>query len=286
MVTDHPWLGAMIMRSFPRGKDLPDMPATVGSPVFNDRKSADFYADAVIVVGGAPQDPAYSIIVEPQQAPDPGKLEDWPRYATALWVDTGKPVFVLVFCKDQKVADWYGDRQPIGTNLGNLALPLYVVGPAQIPAITDPGQVAEDMAMGVLSFTAHGSVSPKVVEAFKSGLTQQPPESQRKYYELAHGMSSPTLRHILEDWMASDILISSPFGKETFAKGEAKGKAEGKVEGKVEGEAEAILIFLEHRGLTATQAERERISGCADIEMLRTWVTRAATVTSVGDLFA
>jgi hypothetical protein len=274
---DHPWLAPKIVRERAYA-DLPaHLTATVGSPQFNDRKSRDFYADTVVVVGGPPNDPAYGVIVEPQQSQDSGKLHDWPRYAAAFWLETGKPAWVLVFCPNHKVADWYLRRQPVATNLPDYSLPLIVIGPAQIPVITDPADVVSDAAMGVLSFVAHGDGDPAVVQAFESALVKLPPASLRRYYELAHSMSVPTLRNVLEEFMASDVLLSSPIAKENFALGLAEGEAKG--------EARAVLFVLEARGLVPSEQERATITGCTDLAQLQAWITKAVTVSSVGELF-
>jgi hypothetical protein len=89
----------------------------------------------------------------------------------------------------------------------------------------------------------------------------------------AYSMSAPTLRNILEEFVASDTLLSSPIAKENFAKG------------KTQGEAEAVLLVLEARGLAATVEERSRISNCNDLSQLQTWLTRAVKVSTVAELF-
>jgi hypothetical protein len=55
--------------------------------------------------------------------------------------------------------------------------------------------------------------------------------------------------------------------------------------GRVTEKAATILEVLEARGLSATGAERERIRGTTDLEMLTRWLSRAATVASVDALF-
>jgi predicted transposase YdaD len=90
------------------------------------------------------------------------------------------------------------------------------------------------------------------------------------------------VQRILEQLMTSDTWpVYSPIAKEHFG----RGRKEGKREGKQEGEAEAILLVLEARGLAVTDAERERITGCADLRQLKRWVTRAVTAEKTGDLF-
>lgn len=46
-----------------------------------------------------------------------------------------------------------------------------------------------------------------------------------------------------------------------------------------------ILDVLDARGLTVNPDQRERILGCADLDLLKRWIRRAATIASVDALF-
>jgi hypothetical protein len=290
---DDPGLGPRLIRQIGGRSEVPgDLPASIGSPEFNDRTSVNFYADAVVVVEGPPRDPVCGVIVEPQMNKDKGKLEDWPRYAAAFWLQTRKPAWVLVVCRSQAVADWYDKRQPITTSLHDYRLPLVILGPVRIPAITDPAQMAADMAAdmaaGVLSFTMHGD-SPAVAAAFQAGLASLSEQALPSYYEIAHSMSSSALRRILEGFMTSSTIISSPFAKHHYelglTEGKAEGRAQGEAEGRAQGEAEAILLVLNSRGIPVSEEQQARFINCTDLERLRNWLECVASVRSTDELF-
>ena len=57
-----------------------------------------------------------------------------------------------------------------------------------------------------------------------------------------------------------------------------------RAEGKAEGKADAVLAVLEGRGLAMSEAERERIAACRDDEALSSWLVRAGTCASVGEM--
>ncbi|MFF3937747.1 hypothetical protein [Streptomyces phaeofaciens] len=61
---------------------------------------------------------------------------------------------------------------------------------------------------------------------------------------------------------------------------------EGEAEGRAEGRAEDILRILDRRGVEVSEAVRERITSCADLEVLGTWLDRSLTATSAEELFA
>ena len=78
--------------------------------------------------------------------------------------------------------------------------------------------------------------------------------------------------------------FQSEFARRHFARGEAEGKARGEADGSMKGEAEAVLEILEARGITVAADVRMRITGCTDLDQLRTWIRRAATAEKIQDL--
>ncbi|MEE8525423.1 MAG: Uma2 family endonuclease [Thermoanaerobaculia bacterium] len=68
--------------------------------------------------------------------------------------------------------------------------------------------------------------------------------------------------------------------------GRVEGRTEGRTEGERHGVARSILTFLEARGLHPGANVEERILGCTELEVLRRWLVRAATIATSEDLFA
>jgi flagellar biosynthesis/type III secretory pathway protein FliH len=68
--------------------------------------------------------------------------------------------------------------------------------------------------------------------------------------------------------------------------GKAAGVVEGKAAGVVEGKAAAVLAFLSARGLPVSDEARARIETCTDVAMLDRGISRAATVSSIDEVFA
>ncbi|MEU8319924.1 hypothetical protein AB0C33_16310 [Nonomuraea sp. NPDC048881] len=133
--------------------------------LFNTRPSDDIEPDLGIVLG-PPQSPAHAIIVEIQQdkSKDPRQLA---RYAAAQWLMLRCDVTVLVVCPDRGAAASYS--QPIDTGLTGYRLQAYVLGPDDVPAITDPQEAAAHLELAVMSVMIHGR-ERKVIEAFASHL--------------------------------------------------------------------------------------------------------------------
>jgi predicted deacylase len=59
-----------------------------------------------------------------------------------------------------------------------------------------------------------------------------------------------------------------------------------RAEGKAEGKAQAILAFLEARGVVVGSETRERIAACTDEAILNRWIARAAVATTAAEVIA
>ena len=58
-----------------------------------------------------------------------------------------------------------------------------------------------------------------------------------------------------------------------------------RAESEARGEARALLTVLEARGVAVSEAERETILNCLDLEQLRVWLQRAVVVDTAVALF-
>ena len=65
----------------------------------------------------------------------------------------------------------------------------------------------------------------------------------------------------------------------------AQGEATGEARGEARGEAKALLAVLAARGIAVSQEDSDRISGTTDIAQLDRWLVRAATATTIDEVF-
>jgi hypothetical protein len=289
MIRDRPESALEMLRDL-KGVDIPHTPLVrVESNAFNDRPSKDFTPDTVISAG-PPRQPFHGLIVEVQQEPSEAKRKQLPRYAASLWLMLDCAVTLLCICPDAATARFFA--RPIPTDLPGYALQVVVLGPDDVPAISDAAEAAAHPEVAVLSVLVHRE--RKVAEAFVDGLHLLPDDHAPQYYEHAYSMAPPPVRRTLEELMASTAWpVHSPFAREHFGRGKneglaeglSKGKAEGRAEGRAQGEAEALLLMLDARGLHAPDSVRERITRCHDTDVLERWIRRAAVIDKVDDLF-
>lgn len=246
-----------------------------------DLVPAQRLADAVVTLCGADGAAVLAIVVEVQLGRDREKRWSWPAYLANLRSRARCPVVLLVVCADQRTARWCG--VPIELGPGSVVRP-WVLGPQHVPVVTDPGQARESPQLAVLSAMAHGGrPGPQqraVLEALLAAYGAVDVEHASLYHDVVQRALPAAARHHLESLMLdlrrTDI-YQSDFARHYIDLGLAQGKASG--------EAEALLEVLAARAIEVPDDVRARITGCTDLEQLRTWIRRAVTAGSVHDLF-
>jgi hypothetical protein len=262
----------------------------------NEVAPVEHFADALVILAAEDQ-PVLGVIVEAQLRRDDRKHYTWPQYAMNARARHECPCIVVVVTTSRRVARWAS--QPIDVGNGTV-FRQRIIGPQSIPKLTDPGRVAREPELAVLSAMAHGRrntpIARRIAVAAFTGLSRLPDDDQRLLYSLLVERSlSVALRKALE--MQADIRkYMSASQRRSYdkakaegelkgrAEGELKGRAEGELKGRAEGKAEAVLTILAKRGLSVTPRQRRKIRGCIDLATLDRWLERALSVASVDQL--
>jgi hypothetical protein len=150
-----------------------------------------------------------------------------------------------------------------------------VVGPAEVPVITDPGQVAEDLELAVLSVIHHADTpqGPEILEALLTALHNLDRDQAGMYADMVRAALPGEIWDHLEKHLKTETYeYLSDWARDNIAKGKAEGKAEG--------QAEAILTVLSARGIEVSEDVSEKIRKCHDLDRLAAWLRAAATVGS------
>jgi hypothetical protein len=216
-----------------------------------------------------------AVVIEAQLRTDARKRRSWPAYVATLYSRLGCPVVLLVVCADPAVAAWCATPIVVGEP-GFVLTPL-AVGPHQVPVVTDPVLARRSPEVAVLSAMAHGQGGPDqklVLEALLAALDVLDHDHANLYADVVLTVLPAAARDYLEALMTTTpYRYQSDFARRYFDQGEAKG------------EAKAVLAVLGARGIEVTDEVRERISRCTDLGQLETWIRRAATATTIDDLF-
>jgi hypothetical protein len=178
---------------------------------------------------------------------------------------------LLVVCADPAIAAWCAT--PISLGHPGLVLAPVVAGPNRVPVVTEPRQATESPELTVLSAIAHGGHRPKVLDALLAALRTVDHEHANLYADVVLAALPAAARHHLEALMTIAYEYQSDFARRYVA------------EGKAEGEATAVLTVLAARGIQVPDTARERITSCADVDQLETWIRRAATAEKIDELF-
>jgi hypothetical protein len=98
--------------------------------------------------------PVLGIVVEVQLGVDEGKRYSWPVYAMAVRAKHRCPACVLVVAPDARVARWARRPIDVGPPEGSAFTPI-VVGPDEVPVVTDAELAAQDPELALLSVEVH-----------------------------------------------------------------------------------------------------------------------------------
>jgi hypothetical protein len=277
MFRDRPSLAAQVLADA-FGTVLPQFKGTtLSSGDLSDVAPTEYRADLVVTLDGE-SGPVWAVVVEIQLRADIRKQRTWPAYVATLHARLGCPVALLVVCPEAAVAARCA--RPIAVGYPDFVLTPLVLGPDQVPVVTDAGQARAQPELTVLSALAHGGRNDRapILEALLTALNVIDHEHANLYADVVLAALPPAARAHLEALMTSARThgYQSDFARRYYAEGEADGESRG--------ESRAVLAVLEARGVEVPPDARERITGCTDRTVLAAWIRRAATAHRVEEV--
>ncbi|WP_255955118.1 hypothetical protein [Streptomyces odontomachi] len=241
--------------------------------------------DTLLRLESAERD-AFLLAVEAQGKQDAAKPASWAYYVSYLWTKYRLPTALLVVCQDHATARWAQRSVSSGpSGLPTLTLSPVVAGPHNMPLITDPDEARADLALATLSAITHAA-NPDIgaiLKALSTALRGIPEDVADPIVELtAQGLGNRPAKHIWRNLVAVDLSFYKSWLSEEIRD---EGREEGRAAGRAKGRAESILLVLEQRGLSVSDAVRTRVMECVDDDVLRRWLVRAVTVSSAEEIF-
>ncbi|WP_406160436.1 hypothetical protein OG298_25610 [Streptomyces sp. NBC_01005] len=223
-------------------------------------------------------DGPFVLAIEAQGKKDPRKTASWPYYVSYLHNRYGLPVLLLVVCQDRATAEWAARPIRIGLRQWQtLALNPLVAGPHNMPVITDVAEARKDLALATLAAITHAD-NPDVgaiLKTLSAALRDTPEAIADPIVELtAQGLGNRPAAQQWRNLVAVDTSFYKSFMSEEI-----------RDEGRAEGRAEGILLVLEARGIDLPDETREKITSCDDPQLLRQWLSRAATAATIEEVF-
>ncbi|MEU1671498.1 hypothetical protein ABZ752_05645 [Streptomyces roseifaciens] len=247
-------------------------------------KVLDRHADCVLVVATAEGGDGFLVAIAMQEWCDEAKPAKWAGYLSHLMAKYDCPALLLVVCQDKEVEDWAAGPFRLGSeNWTALTVRPLVLGPGNVPLITDPGRAAQELLPTVFSVVTHSRDEEEAeagLKALAEALATVESDSAAFCWEL--------LEIGLGDFLTGDIRrhLMSP---RTYFPGRGtlieETYLEGKAEGRVRGSAQMVLRVLDNRGILMPPATRERIMDCTQMLTLERWMDRALTASTIDELF-
>jgi hypothetical protein len=251
--------------------------ARVSSSDLTDLAPTEYRADAVITLETA-RHPVMAVVVEVQLRQDPDKRYTWPVYLTSLHARLRCPVVLLVVCSGSAVARWCS--VPIKIGEPNLVITPVVLGPEQVPVVTDPELGRRMPELVVLSTVTHCDSweDPRpYFDLLFASLSSLDSDLANQYNDYVLASLSTAARQHLEEYMTTtEHPFQSDFARRYYD--------EGQVNGEVKGEAKALLLILEARGVDVPEPTRARITECTDRDQVESWLRHAVTAVKIEDL--
>jgi hypothetical protein len=275
MFQDRPALAADLLVG-PLGIGVPAFEsAHLSAGALTDVTPTEYRADAVVTLNVADR-PVFAVVIEIQLSVDARKRYVWPAYVATLYARLRCPAMLLVLCPDPNVASWCA--QPIVVSDPGLVLTPAVLGPEQVPVVTDTWVARRHPELTVLSALAHGGErDPSVFTALFAALDVIDLDHATLYIDLVLMALPAAARVWLEEFMTTTpFRYQSDFARRYFSEGEAKGKAEGKTED--------VLAILDARNIPVPDDVRAEITACTDMDQLAAWIRRAATADEIEDV--
>ncbi|MGW2705246.1 hypothetical protein [Streptomyces sp. NPDC001340] len=201
---------------------------------------------------------------------------------------------LAVVCRDRSTAVWAARHLDIGPpHWPSLTLRPLVLGPDNVPVISVPDKVADDIPMAVLSAVLHHR-DPEIKAILEAmapvlrDLQERDEDAAEKYIELTQqdldkSPAADLWRHLVA---VDTSFFKSSIAEELRDEGRAQGLAKGMAQGKSKGKAEAVLRLLERRGIAISDGTRDYVTSCDDLDLLNVWFDRAITATTTAEVFA
>ncbi|WP_081865526.1 hypothetical protein [Chondromyces apiculatus] len=236
---------------------------------------AAHHADLVVLL--LEDRPVLAIVVEAQLGRDPDKAYAWPSYLVAVRARYRCRACLLVVTTDEAIAAW--SAEPIDLGPPRWVLEPYVLGPSAVPVITEPAEARMRPEVAVLSAMAHGQSEAglSVALAALAAAAGLDAERQQLYVDVVLSSLNEAAKRSLEAMMKSGYEFQSEFARTYVAKGVQEGTLKAK--------AQAVIAFLEARGLEVPASVQERILASTDLAELDRWIRRAAVVRDAHELF-
>jgi hypothetical protein len=231
-------------------------------------------------------DEKVAVVVEVQTSrPKRDRQLAWPCYVTSAREVHDCKAYLLVVAAGRDALT--GSDHVIEIGQPGFDLLPFVTGRDRMPP---PGGLffgPELTMLHVLTGTLDLSIHEARMFALAS-IAETLPDRYHRYVHLIRILTPRHARKELEQLM--EDLFKDPFIDRFIEEGKQlgieRGMEQGKRLGRAEGVARVLVTILAARGIAIADQFRARIAECTDPDLLERWATRAATSTTIDEVFA
>ncbi|MBO0822588.1 MAG: hypothetical protein J2P27_01865 [Actinobacteria bacterium] len=264
-----PLLAGELLRA--SGVPVPVGATTTAAPGDVSSAPVELRADGVFLVDDG--ESKLAIVAESQTKPDPLKRWVWPAYLALARAEHRRPAVLVVFCPGPRRDTGPWARQLIKTGHPGFDLAPIVIDATTTPPPNPESPAAADMAvLGCL--TGAIDLDSAAGRHHVLGLVRAArleADKLKTYTDLIRAAASPAARLPLE------TLMTTTYKDDWTDRFEAKGR--------MEQGAQMVLRIFAARDIAVTDDIRDRVLACADLDQLQAWADKAATATSLSDVF-
>ena len=287
-----PALGLHLVRAL--RSDIPaNSEVQVVSAEFAELVPAEYRADVVLRVDDGRGNAGDVLIVEAQLQRDGDKFYTWHLYAAGARNRFRCPATVVAVTLDEQVARWCA--QPVTVDRAGSTFQPLVLGPDQIPVITNVEQARAFPELAVLSAMAHGREegAENIALAALAGCAPLDDAHGSLYADIIHASMGELARRALESLMEQrNYTYQTDFARKHFGEGRRVGVEEGRTEGREEGrrvgDAEgrrALLLEQLEARFGKLPVEAVTLVEQAPPEVISAWGRRVLTVDRLSAVF-
>ncbi|MBO0822270.1 MAG: hypothetical protein J2P27_00230 [Actinobacteria bacterium] len=264
-----PLLAGELLRA--SGVPVPVGAETTAAPGDVSSAPVELRADGVFLVDD--RDSKLAIVAESQTRPDAIKPLVWPAYLALARAEHRRPAVLVVLCPGPRRDTGPWARQLIKTGHPGFDLAPIVIDAATTPSPDPASPAVAELAVlgcltGAIDLDGYGKLDHVVGLVNDARLEPDKLETYTRLIDLA---ASPAVRVALE------ALVRTAHKVDWLDRLDADARAK-------QG-GQMVLRILAARGIAVTDDMRDRVLGCSDLDQLETWADKAATATSLSDVF-
>jgi hypothetical protein len=244
----------------------------------------ELLSDNVFLYKGMEENVA--VVVEVQtSSPNHERQLTWPCYVTSARAVYDCKAYMLVLAASRGART--GSERAIEIGQPGFTFLPFVSGHGRLPP---PGGLLFGPELTMLHVLT-GTLDLSIHEArmfVLASIREAPADRYRRYVHLIRIFTPRHARRKLEQLM--EDLFKDPFIDRFIEQGKQEGMQQGMQQGmqlgRAKGAAHVLLTILAARGIAKVDQVRTRITECTDPDLLERWATRAATCSTIDEVFA